>query len=350
MDGLRGFLALAVVFHHVAIYHQFLQHASLTSRAWSVPPSRFYHTLGMAGMSMFFMITGYLFWSRLLKQQGRPGWTQLYVGRIFRIGPLYVAALAVASVCDFLSRTPVPSTPLWKLTATWSLLGLSVFPDRHEFLAGVTWSIQDEWLFYLSLPLLAFLAARSRHHLALTLLLLAIPLVLIQTDFHHAGSAPLQIHLVRPALFFAGMVCASLHRSGFKPPLPDWLASCLVVASVASTLLFHDIFTPAPLLLLGLAFFLIASGCSVWGMLTSRPAIRLGDVSYGVYVLQGLALATLFRPPLLRAFALSSPWHHWSLALLAMLLLVMLATATHVLIERPGIALGRRLIATKKAL
>ena len=102
MDGLRGFLALSVVLHHASIYHQFLQQASLTSAAWSAPPSRLYLTLGMAAMSMFFMITGYLFWSRLIgdkfKDQGAQGWGRLYVGRIFRIGPLYLTALAVASL------------------------------------------------------------------------------------------------------------------------------------------------------------------------------------------------------------------------------------------------------------
>ena len=222
------------------------------------------------------------------------------------------------------------------------MLGLSVYKDSHEFLAGVTWSIQDEWLFYLSLPVLAFLIAKSRHHLALSSLLLAVPLVLVETNFHHAGTAPLQTHLMRAALFFAGMVCASLHKAEIRPALPDWIASCVVVAAIAATLLFPDIYTPGPLLLLGVAFFLIASGCSLWGVLTSRPAIRLGDVSYGVYLLQGLVLAAMFRQAPLRGFALSSPWHHWSLALAAMLLLVMLATATHVLIERPGIALGQR--------
>jgi peptidoglycan/LPS O-acetylase OafA/YrhL len=44
---------------------------------------------------MFFMITGYLFYSQLLKQKGRPNWKKLYIGRIFRIIPLYWFAVAL---------------------------------------------------------------------------------------------------------------------------------------------------------------------------------------------------------------------------------------------------------------
>ncbi len=56
LDGLRGFLALAVFFHHAAIYHRFL-----LDGVWALPPSRFYALLGPVGVSVFFMITGYLF-------------------------------------------------------------------------------------------------------------------------------------------------------------------------------------------------------------------------------------------------------------------------------------------------
>jgi peptidoglycan/LPS O-acetylase OafA/YrhL len=51
--------------------------------------------LGPFGVSMFFMITGYLFYSQLLKGKGRPNWKKLYIGRVFRIIPLYWFAVAL---------------------------------------------------------------------------------------------------------------------------------------------------------------------------------------------------------------------------------------------------------------
>lgn len=48
IDGLRGFLALAVFFHHATIYHRFL-----TDGVWAVPPSAFYTELGQAAVVVF---------------------------------------------------------------------------------------------------------------------------------------------------------------------------------------------------------------------------------------------------------------------------------------------------------
>ena len=96
LDGLRGFLAFGVFFHHAAIYHQYLQDGQ-----WILPPSRFYSLIGQAGVALFFMITGYLFWGRMIAERGRPNWIKLYTGRIFRIGPLYLFALAVMLLIVF---------------------------------------------------------------------------------------------------------------------------------------------------------------------------------------------------------------------------------------------------------
>lgn len=57
LDGLRGFLAFGVFFHHSAIYHQYFQDGQ-----WVLPPSCFYTLIGPACVALFFMITGYLFW------------------------------------------------------------------------------------------------------------------------------------------------------------------------------------------------------------------------------------------------------------------------------------------------
>jgi len=64
LDGLRGFLALGVFFHHAAVYHEYL-----SDGRWQVPPSRFYTLVGQSSVAMFFMITGFLFWSRIIQQK-----------------------------------------------------------------------------------------------------------------------------------------------------------------------------------------------------------------------------------------------------------------------------------------
>ncbi|MGO4781065.1 acyltransferase family protein, partial [Lysobacter sp. 2RAB21] len=62
---------------------------------WKPSAAQFYNTAGVVSVSVFFMLTGFLFWNKLLKADGRPGWKDLYIGRVFRLGPMYVVAVLV---------------------------------------------------------------------------------------------------------------------------------------------------------------------------------------------------------------------------------------------------------------
>jgi peptidoglycan/LPS O-acetylase OafA/YrhL len=349
LDGLRGFLALAVVFHHGAIYHGYL----LTG-IWTVPPSSFYTGLGQGGVSIFFMVTGYLFWGKVITEQFRSGvnWPALYIGRIFRIAPVYLLAVCsmlviVGFETDWTLLQPVSTVA--KEVTNWLALGIrprydvNSFRDTDLLLAGVTWSLKFEWAFYGALFILALVLAAvcrllpARRKLFTWLLPgFVLAACLIKSPFPNQPNRSICC-----ALFSVGMLAAACgpFRLG-----PDWLRSSAVLAFVAIALVgFPSSYHAGPVLLLGAAFTLIASGCTVFGTTTSRPAMRLGDISYGIYLLQGLALAAAFRPASLRVLALADPYYHWMLLLSAALVLVGAATIVHVIVERPGITLGRRI-------
>jgi peptidoglycan/LPS O-acetylase OafA/YrhL len=82
----------------------------------------------------------------------------------------------------------------------------------------------------------------------------------------------------------------------------------------------------------------------------TRPAKRLGDISYGIYLLQGPILLLAFAPTTVRFAATTSVWGHWAIVLAAAAALVLVATPTHNLIERPGIKAGQRAYAKLKAI
>ena len=345
IDGLRGFLALAVVFHHAATYESFL-----SQDVWSTS-SRFYGILGEAGVSMFFMITGYLFWSKMIAQRGRPDWISLYIGRIFRIAPLYLSAIA-AMLCLVVAHTgfslKVPPGALALQLGCWLGLGLLPRPDVNGFsgttllLAGVTWSLRWEWGFYLLLPLTALATRRRRLHLPATLAGFAASLCWLAFGRVSQDQAYL-------TLFLAGMACASIGSAGWPVRVPDIVASALAVLGTAAAVgLFTTAYAAGPVLLLALAFYLIASGCTLFGLLLTRPAMRLGNISYGIYLLQGLVFAAVLRPAPVRAVFLASPFLHWTLAFVCAALLVGVATLAHAAVERPGIALGKRVTAWRR--
>lgn len=347
IDGLRGFLALSVVFFHGAIYHRYVLDGH-----WEAPPGSYYTLLGTGGVAVFFMITGYLFWSRMIDEDGRQDWPRFYIGRVFRIGPLYLLTI-------FLMLFMVMMQAGWRLNvslpeflrglAPWLALGLldptdvNGHPATLLLTAGVTWSLRYEWLFYLALPFIAFAADRRR------VAFLCVLTALVAGFLWILRGRPFVLSAGDPAyatLFLTGMSCAALGRTGWSFRINDRVASAVVVALLLTLFSTCQIaYTPLAIVLLGLCFYLVTSGCTLFGALTHRASKRLGDVSYGIYLLQGLVLTALFQARTVRAFALVSPVRHWTVVLGAAIILVGMATIAHAWIERPGIALGKRMAA-----
>jgi peptidoglycan/LPS O-acetylase OafA/YrhL len=142
IDGLRGFSALSVFVFHILVTHRFVE-----TGIWDVPGSRFYALLGPVGVSLFFMITGFLFWGKMLRARGRPRWRELYLGRLFRIGPMYLFVVLVM-LCIVFARTGFRLLESPDVVAgsvlQWLALGvIDTQPDVNGYqashvLAGVT--------------------------------------------------------------------------------------------------------------------------------------------------------------------------------------------------------------------
>jgi peptidoglycan/LPS O-acetylase OafA/YrhL len=340
IDGLRGFLALGVF-----VFHMVLMRRYLVEGIWESPQGHFYAVIGPVGVSVFFMLTGYLFWTRLLRTRGRPGWVRLYIGRLFRIGPMYLAVVLamlaiVAARSDFALREPAAAVASQALQ--WLALGLiDTQPDvngevaRHV-LAGVTWTLWYEWVFYGSLLAWAVVARWRRHLAAVLLALLA---CLAAKRFGHVDA------LGFGALFTIGMAVGSWRhaRPASRLSEPVWSAIgglCLVGACAAPGTGYGSVAG----LLLGGFFLAVCSGATLFGLLRTRAAQRLGTVSYSLYLMQGLVLAVMLAIGPVARFALSSPLAWWVMGTASAVLLVLAATAGYLWIERPGIALGRRVV------
>ena len=341
IDGLRGLLALAVFFHHAAIWHQYI-----IIGEWRPPPSRFYANLGPAGVSMFFMITGYLFWSQMLKTRGRPNFLKLYVGRLFRIVPLYlVLTLIVLVSVGFATHWRLNESPfsVSNEVARWLAGGVLDVPDVNAYhasliSASVTWSLSYEWMFYASLIVTTFFARNPLAGFLLPLVGLITVILLFYCGY--------RLFEAKIALLFSvGMIAAAVREplaSAALNGIPQWALSAVAIGAAALAVMgFDGMYGVAPELLLGVGFLLIVSGATLFGLLLTRPARRLGDISYGIYLLQGPVLLLAFSFPALRVASAASPAVHWSLAAIAAAALTAFATLTHSLVERPGIQAGR---------
>jgi peptidoglycan/LPS O-acetylase OafA/YrhL len=264
-------------------------------------------------------------------------WTRLYVGRVLRLAPLYLTVMgALFVVVGILSGGSLrePATTLAKSAVKW--LGFTVLghPDLNgvdrtsTILAGVTWSLPYEWFFYLALPALGLLAGLRvpRAFAALSVCSL-IGLV---------AWKPGPIHL---AAFLGGLAAALAVRSArFRRLCTGRGASAATLVTLGTLVTcFDTAYHPAALLLLGGAFCLVAGGCTVFGLLTLDASRRLGEVTYGVYLLHGLTLFVVFRCVLgFEAAAALSSLGYWGLVVALTPILVLLCFIAFRTIEEPA--------------
>ncbi len=63
IDGLRGYLAFFVFLHHSLVWYFYVR-----TGVWSTLDSHFYNHLGQASVIFFFMITGFLFYAKVIQK------------------------------------------------------------------------------------------------------------------------------------------------------------------------------------------------------------------------------------------------------------------------------------------
>jgi peptidoglycan/LPS O-acetylase OafA/YrhL len=338
IDGLRGILALCVFIHHASAWYFFLRY-----HEWGLTGSRLYDHLGPTSVALFFMITAFLFTSKLLSAKGGYfDWLQLYTGRFCRIMPLYTsAAIVVFMLTGILSQFTLHVSP-WILLQQGCLWMLFVVMDingvvgSNLILASVVWSLAYEWLFYFSLAWFGRLAFRihaPKAVLVATIILFMLFLYIIDSFYPFA--------IVRRATpFAAGIACAFFAKKEKFRRLarkPIW-APLVIALLLVVTLCYDDYGNVVAYTCLSLVFALIAGGQSVFGLLTLTTLRQLGQISYSVYLCHGIVLFVTFRFIVgLEAARQFSVLTHWLVILGCTVALVILCTCTYLWIERPFI-------------
>jgi peptidoglycan/LPS O-acetylase OafA/YrhL len=334
IDGLRGFLAFAVFMHHSVIWFVYLRTGS-----WEAPPSRLFHQFGDTAVALFFMITAFLFTSKVINSDKKPvEWTRLYVGRFMRLFPMYAVAvgimlLLVLQMTGWHRRVAWPA--LVDQVMTWVSFTVRGHPDVNSLpatstlIAGVTWSLPYEWWFYLSLPILALLTRRKAPAPALILGAVTVLLVNQVWGLQTGGLLP----------FVGGIVSAWLVRDErFRALASRRIMGVVVILAVLATVLFtQTAYSELGVALLFVAFALISAGNDLFGVLSSGTSRLLGEVTYSMYLIHGLLLTVAFVYVFgAKSAAQWSPFHHWLVILALAPVLVVLSYCGFRLIEMPG--------------
>ncbi|XGV98172.1 MAG: acyltransferase family protein [Leptolyngbya sp. BL-A-14] len=332
-DGLRGFAALSVFFAHALMYYFYFN-----TGEWKVPYSAYNGFLGSAAVTCFFMITGFLFWSKAISEKVKI--KSFYTRRVLRVYPLYLFSLVciifIALALSNFSLKIGLSRFLYEVLR-WSTCGLFNFPfitgivasppintiNTIPINAGIQWTLIYEIQFYLVLPLLAIFSKLSRFLLLFAFFLILNQLLAIQ-------SVTVMVN------FLFGMVAAYIFRRyRLERILSHWLFSVLIVfllflASflVANKLAFYVVI---------FAVFIIATyGNSFFGLLTLNASRYLGIISYSVYLLHGIALFSFLKAvDFVYPIEKINPIYYWILVALCGLTLIFLCGLTYRFVEYP---------------
>ncbi|MBW0115007.1 acyltransferase family protein [Pseudonocardia abyssalis] len=321
LDGLRGIAAAMVIIFHYG------------GERWG-------WLSGWIGVHIFFVLSGFLITTLALREEQRRGRLSLgnfYIRRSLRILPVYFVVLALVVGVAWLRGEWESSglAPLMPYYLTFN--GEFVGPGQPH---GHVWTLGVEQKFYLVWPLLAFavvFASRVRLGVSVALLVLLLALCPVHNAF------------ISYVPIVAGCLLAVvLHtRTGFdalavlmRPATATFVALVFIVIHLAVVEAVAWFGSDGPVILLYsvpvvvLVTSLLGTGPTVW-ILSTKPMTFLGDRSYSLYLVQGLAgvIAASVVP---RFGVLSS-----STALAVLVTSLLLADLLYRGVEKPFIGLGR---------
>jgi peptidoglycan/LPS O-acetylase OafA/YrhL len=352
LTGLRFIAALTVFFDHAGLETVFRSHEAdflLTGLTAS---------LAEAAVGFFFMLSGFvLTWSAAPGDTPRSFWRR----RAAKILPNHVLTWTAGLVLLVVSGTAfrvADMIPSLFLVHSW-IPSVPVIEGTD----GPNWSLACEAVFYLSFPVLAPLVGRIpegrlwRWAAGLGTAIMAVPFASLLLPYHPTlFGLPLPFYRfwftiflppVRMLDFVLGIVLARIVLSGrWRPVRVRWIAVALLVAwpvSLALPVPFDFLlpFVFPLVLLLGTGAMADIGGRAT--LLSRRPMVWLGEVSYAFYLVHYLVLHFLH-------VALGGGTWGWPAALGfiagALALSIAISAALYTLVERPVMRRwGRRALA-----
>lgn len=292
MEGLRGFAVLLVFLVH---------YASVTS-PWVLPGDvtavvfELVHDIGQAGVDLFFVLSGQLIYSHLIRKPQPFG--PYFMRRLWRIYPTFLFVFALYVLLCFAlpgqNKLPAEAGP----AALYLLQNLLLLPGLLPIdpLITVAWSLSYEVFYYLAMPgVIAIAALRRRSPEARMVVVSGLLLVGLAAAALWGGP-------VRMALFLAGVLVAEAtqrlprSRVGTAAALPALAA----VAGVMALPMPGPALQALRTVVLCGAFFILCVACfgspgtAVARTFGFTPLRWLGNMSYAYYLIHGLTLNALF--------------------------------------------------------
>lgn len=299
LDGLRCICIFAVLWHHSPLFDALHEPTLLLTR-------------GFTGVDFFFVLSGYLITTLLLREEERKGRFSIagfYWRRALRIVPVYYLVVTFCAVYWVLVKGQAeygPMVPYYYLFFSNMLIG-------DIPLLAPTWSLSVEEQYYLIWPaLLLLLPSGWRFRLGLLVVLIFLCVLSASGMLSFFGVRPIETDLAiwafptnsYTAMLLGSLAAVLLHiQAGytmlFRMLGHRWMPVMMLVAVIAALQ-----FTPERLIGWPNLFIHAVMTCflisivlredhALRSTLSWRPVARIGEISYGVYLyhLIGLHIA-----------------------------------------------------------
>lgn len=363
LDGLRGIAALWVLLSHVLI---------LTGGKY-IP----FLSWGDLAVDLFMLLSGFLMAHNYIARQSKEPWTssrtvyQFWVRRFFRIAPLYYPVLLIAlMVGPQLGHFRHEIAQIWPITATAPtrytdqsldnvfmhvsfLFGFS--PDYAFRTALPDWSIGLEMQFYLFFPLIMLAFLRLSPIVATALFIgICLAIRLLFRDFIMSFQMPALL-AIKLYVFLIGIWIAQARSER------TMLRGLIIGAGLATMWLLMER-SPVALarLLLVIGMFYLMNNGTLPGsqaltaitlrlrrVLSCKPAMFMGETSYSVYLAHLLiAIPVAGLCTHYPGFVQLRNLERFGLAAAIIIpLSYLMGWLLYNLIEKPGIQVGRQILA-----
>ena len=343
LDGVRAYCALFVMIAHTASWYTFARDG-----IWASPPSNLIMQLAQGSVTIFFLLSAFLFWGKFAETNKENNWLKFYVGRVFRLFPLYLFCIILVA---FFAASTVPIADILKSLTLPNIIKTAVFLPgaatdlfalpRGTFITLIApvWTLSYEWILYLTLPALIILYKRQFRNFGWAVGWLCMLWWLAPRNGNHPMISKL---LIFPLGFLCAHLLASRWASQIKlicaSPKASAIAAIILLAQVLLPSSETNVYLTANLFLYAIIFLIIAGGNTMWGILTWRASRKLGEMSFSIYLLHSLFLSLIFRGLFgLETVRFMTPMAHWLTIGAFMPLFILCVSLTYTFIERPPI-------------
>lgn len=344
LNGVRAVCALIVIKEH---------------SGWRAPLPQLFEW-GFLGVDMFFVISGFLIVTLLLRERDDRGTIDLrsfYIRRTLRIFPIYYLVIGLLFLVAVATYSHSHRT--WE-TYKWSLPVFMIYAqDLIPISLGLmyhTWSLAMEEQFYLLWPSVErFANASVVVPIAVVLIVISqacnfgIFSGLISSVYGSADAVNRPIFLITFTPILLGVLAAhAMHTPAIGRRLcavlsGRWMPAVLLLAAIVlsqsvtnlqgvARLGIHVIFC-----LLLLSLIINRENVFTW-FLDSRPMVYVGTISYGLYLYHTFVIAIIQRIAEARNFALAP----WEVFIAASVVTLVIAGFSFKHFEKPIIRSGAR--------